>query len=348
GISSVDQTFNNVLPNLMWRRKLSPRSTVNVFYRASTNFPSVTQLQDVVNNSNPLHITIGNPDLKQSYTNFLSGRYTFINTLKGQSFFANVFLQAANNYISNGLYINSSNVDSTIRPGVVLKPGSQLTKPINLDGYKSLRSFLTYSMPVKFIKSNLNLNAGFSYSRLPGFSNAVANVTNNYTYSTGIVMASNISEYVDFNLSYSVNFNDAKNNLQPTQNTHYVNQAAGIQMNLLTKVGWFLQNDVTNQSNSGLSAGYNQSFWLWNASVGKKFLKKKQGELKLSVFDLLKQNQSIVRSVTETYIEDSRSQVLQQYFMLTFTYSLKNFGTPARRSFGNGQQRGPGGGGMNF
>ena len=103
-------------------------------------------------------------------------------------------------------------------------------------------------------------------------------------------------------------------------------QSAGLQLNLLNKKGWFVQNDVSNQTYSGLSGGLNQSFWLWNAAIGKKFLKKKAGELKLSVFDILKQNQSISRTVTETYIQDAQSRVLQQYFMLTFTYNLKNFG----------------------
>jgi len=78
---------------------------------------------------------------------------------------------------------------------------------------------------------------------------------------------------------------------------------------------------------------FNQSYWLWNAAIGKKFLKNKTGELKLSVFDLLKQNQSIVRTVQENYVEDSQTKVLQQYFMLTFTYSLKNFGKPPARNF---------------
>jgi hypothetical protein len=78
---------------------------------------------------------------------------------------------------------------------------------------------------------------------------------------------------------------------------------------------------------------------LWNAAIGKKFLKNRQGELKLSVFDLLKQNQSIVRTVTGAYIEDAQSQVLQQYFMLTFSYSLKNFGVAARQNNNNGQER---------
>ena len=79
-------------------------------------------------------------------------------------------------------------------------------------------------------------------------------------------------------------------------------------------------------SYTGMYDGFNQSYWLWNAGIGKKFLKNRAAELKLSVFDLLKQNQSISREVTSSYIEDTQSQVLQQYFMLTFTYNLKNFG----------------------
>jgi hypothetical protein len=181
-------------------------------------------------------------------------------------------------------------------------------------------------MPFKFIKSNLNLNAGFTYSKLPGQVNYVNNKTDNYTYSAGIGLASNISEYIDFNLSYSGNFSTATNNIEPESNTKYYNQAIGAQVNLLSKTGWFLQNDVNHQSYQGLSEGYNQTFWLWNAAIGKKFLKNRAGEIKLSVFDLLKQNQSISREVTANYIQDVQNNVLQQYFLLTFTYSLKNFG----------------------
>ncbi|MCW3119709.1 MAG: hypothetical protein JWM28_3791 [Chitinophagaceae bacterium] len=320
----VNQSFTNVLPNLQWRRKIAPRSSINIFYRASTNFPSVSQLQDVVNLGNPLSVTSGNPELKQAYSHYVSSRYTFINTQKGQSFFANIFLQTSQNYISNATYITQA--DSLIQQGIILKSGSQLTKPINLDGYKSFRSYFTYSMPVKFIKSNINLNAGFTYSKLPGLINSVLTNTGNFTYNAGIVVASNVSEYIDFNLSYSANFNNAKSSLQSQADNNYVNQVAGMQFNLLSKNGWFFQNDLNNQIYTGLSGGLNQSFWLWNAAIGKKFLKKRLAELKLSVFDLLKQNQSIVRTVSENYIEDTQSQVLQQYFMLTFTYNLKNFG----------------------
>ncbi len=162
-------------------------------------------------------------------------------------------------------------------------------------------------------------------------------MTDNYTYSAGIGLSSNIREYIDFNLSYNANFNNAKSSV--STNTKYINQAAGIQTNFLTKTGWFLQNDISNQTYTGMSDGFNQSYWLWNAGVGKKFLKSRAAELKLSVFDLLKQNQSISRTVEANYIEDSQSRVLQQYFMLTFTYNLKNFGK-GRTSRPNMERRG--------
>ena len=134
-------------------------------------------------------------------------------------------------------------------------------------------------------------------------------------------------------------FNVANNTSQPLLNNNYRIQTAGVQVNLLSKNGWFLQNDVNNQSYSGLSAGFNQSYWLWNAAIGKKFLKNNAGELKLSVFDLLKQNRSITRNVTESYIEDVQNQVLTQYFMLTFSYKLKNFGPVKAPSNNNNRMR---------
>jgi hypothetical protein len=322
--TAVDQSFANILPNLMWRKKLSANVNIRVFYRASTNFPSISQLQDVVNLSNPLYVSSGNPGLKQSYTQFLSGRYSYTNSKTSKSFFANLFLQTAGNYISNATFI--ANRDTLMQQNIVLKRGSQLTKPVNLDGYRSLRTFFSYSMPLKFIKTTLNVSTGFSYSKLPGMVNYQKTFTNSYAYNAGVVLASNISEFVDFNLSYTANFTNSATNTATNTTSKSVNQVIGAQVNLLNKKGWFVQNDISGNTYSGLSGGLDQKFWLWNAAIGKKFLKNKAGELKLSVFDLLKQNQSIVRTVNENSITDSQTQVLKQYFMLTFTYSLKNFG----------------------
>jgi hypothetical protein len=286
-------------------------------------------LQDVINNTNPLSLSTGNPDLQQQYTHSLIGRYSYTNSLKGQTIFANLFVQDTKDYVANASYIASK--DSALTNSITLYKGSQLSKPVNLDGYWSVRSFFTFGMPIKFIKSNLNWNAGFSYTKLPGLLNNQSSISDTYNYNLGAVLGSNISQYVDFIFSYSANFNVVKNSLQAQLNNNYFTQTAGIKFNLLTKSGWFYQNDLNNQLYRGLSSAYNQNIWLWNMSAGKKFLKDQKGELKLSVFDLLNQNTSITRTTTETYVEDVQNTVLQQYFMLTFTYSLKNFGTPPKR-----------------
>ncbi|MEO7524403.1 MAG: outer membrane beta-barrel protein, partial [Ferruginibacter sp.] len=338
--TKVDQTFSNFLPNAMWRKKLSLKSNVRIYYRSSTNFPSVNQLQDVINLTNPLRVSVGNPSLKQAFTNYLSARYTFTNSKTSQSFFANIFLQTTADYISNGIWVAEN--DSTIQQGNLLNKGSQLTKPVNLNGYRNVRTFFTYSFPLKKIKTTVNLNAGFGYTKLPGLSNYIPTITDNLTYNGGVVFASNISQYVDFNIAYNASVNNAHTRGQTISDNNYVNQSIGGTLNLLNKKGWFIQNDVFSQIYQGLSGSLSQTFTLWNAAIGKKFLKSQAAEIKLSAFDLLKQNQSITRTVTESYIQDNQSQVLQRYFMLTFTYNLKNFGTAKKGSGGNNQDHGGG------
>jgi hypothetical protein len=344
------KSFQDILPNAMMRFKLSSRSNLRIFYRASTNPPSVTQLQDVVNISNRPFLSVGNPDLKQQYSHMVNGNYTYTHTGKGIVFVAGAFAQKINNYIANATYtIQDTAVrkDSLIGNSILMKIGEQLTKPVNLDGYVNLRSFITFAVPVKFIKSNLNLNSGISYQKQPGLINSNYIESQSYTYSLGSVIASNVSEFVDFTVSYTANFNRVnatgiKNNQKVVTTNNYFNHVGSVQFNLLTKKGWFLQNDLNNNLYSGYGAGVDQNYWLWNLAAGKKFLKNRKGELKLSVFDLLEQNVSITREIADSYIEDVRNRVLTRYFMLTFTYNLRNFGKPAPPSRGNFNRGGEG------
>ncbi|RYY94175.1 MAG: TonB-dependent receptor, partial [Chitinophagaceae bacterium] len=328
---NVDNSFSNILPNAMLRYKLSNRSALRFNYRAQVNTPSVTQLQGVVDPTNAPLYTVGNPDLDPQYTHTLSSQYTFTNTQKGQLLVANVFLQAANNYISNGTFTPDSGAQVG---GYTFPAGSQVTMPVNLDGYRSLRTLLTYAFPVKAIKSNVNFNGGFTYSRLPGYINSTLNRANNYVYNLGTGISSNVSQYVDFTVSYNTNYNQVRNNstAKNTQDYNYFQHVLSAQLNLLSKTGWLLNTDVNNQYFSGYSTLPSTAYTLWNLAVGKKIGKDRRGDIRLSVFDLLGQNQSIVRTVTDYGIENQQTQVLQRYFMLTFTYNLRNFGTAAARA----------------
>ena len=242
----------------------------------------------------------------------------------------------SNSYVASGTYIAQQ--DSILSPTFTMRKGSQLTKPLNLDGQRNFNVFITYAQPLKFIKTNINLNTGFVMNRTPGLLNYVEGVTRSYAFNTGVVLASNISQFVDYTVSYNGSFNNAKNTLQPGEENKYFSHSASAKLNLQNKKGWVFNTDVTNQLYSGLSDGFNQSYWLWNMAIAKKIFKGQKGEIRLSVFDLLDQNQSIYRTVAETYIEDVTTQVVKQYFMLTFTYNLKNFGkAPVRPNFNQNQ-----------
>lgn len=322
--SHIDNVYSNLLGNAFARFKFDEKSNLRIIFRSTVSPPSVTQLQNVINNSNQFFYTTGNPDLQQQYNNRFIIRYNYTNTPKARVFFANIFLQTTNNYVANATYTASK--DSVLTNSVKLFKGSQISKPVNLNGYVNARSFFTYAMPLKFIKSNINFNAGISYTNLPGLLNNVQNISKTFNYNLGSALSSNISQYIDFTLTYSAGINTVKNSIEPALNNNYFLQTAGFSANLLTKKGLFFNNDLTNEYYNGLTGANNTDYWLWNIAVGQKFLKNQAGELKLSVFDLLKQNRSISRNVTASYIQDVNNQVLQQYFMLTFTYKLKTFG----------------------
>ncbi|MFT7035021.1 MAG: hypothetical protein ACJA2S_003542, partial [Cyclobacteriaceae bacterium] len=89
--------------------------------------------------------------------------------------------------------------------------------------------------------------------------------------------------------------------------------------------GFVYRANLRHQLNTGLSAGYDNTSLLFNMSAGKKILKNDMGEISLNVYDLLQQNNNARRRITELFIEDSQSTVLQRYFMLTFTYNIRHF-----------------------
>ncbi len=320
---TLHKTFNSILPNARLQYKFTNKKTLNVSYRSSNNAPSVSQLQNVIDNRNPLQLTAGNPDLKQNWQNSLTFRYSAVNTEQSTSFFSLLSGTATEDYIVNSTYIASQ--DTLVAPGIILSSGSQISRPVNMDGYFNVRSFNNYSFPVTKIKSNLNLNLGAAYIRTPGMVNTKLNFANSYNLGFGIGFSSNISKDIDFSLSSNTNYNNISNTLQSSLNSNYLNQNTRFKIQAMVWKGLVLQTDLNHQYNVGLSQNFNQNYLLWNAAIGYKFLKDRKAEVRLNVFDILKQNTSITRNTTETYYEDVQSNVLQQYAMLTFTYNIKYF-----------------------
>jgi len=320
--TNVSRTFDNILPNAHFRYNFSKTKSFRSNFRTSTNAPSISQLQNVIDNSNPLSISSGNPDLNQSYTYTLMGHYSTTNMEKGTSLFLFAMGSKTNDYVGNSTLIFSND---TVINNVSMNTGSQFTQPVNLQGYQSLRTFLTYGFPMKKIKSNINLNSGYTLTTTPGKINDDINLANTSNVNAGITVGSNISEKIDFTIGYTGNYNIVKNTINTSGDNNYLNHVATAKLNWMLTKHFLITTDAGYNLYSGLGEGFNQQYVLWNGGFAYKFMKNNSAELKLIVFDILKQNNSISRTVTETYIEDSQVQVLQQYFMLSFTWNLKKF-----------------------
>ena len=310
--TKLSQSFQDILPNATFRYNFSQTKNLNVDYRTSTNQPSITQLQPVLDQSNINRQSIGNPDLKRSYVHNLNIRFFSSKILAGKSFFSTLNASTTNNSIVN---------KDSVRPNRTI-----LSTPVNVNGVYRINGSMNYGFGIKKLNSRLSfgLNAGLNNNI--SYANGLLNTI--VTKSTGpsISYTYVVDDVIDINLTARYSFSNTNNKVNPTLNTNFLTKVFGADM-----TNYLPWNIVLNQSfnyaiNTGRAVGFNTSIPIWNASFSKFFMKNKRAEIKMSAFDLLNKNIGINRNVSQNQIVDRSYNVISQYFMLTFTYSLQKSG----------------------
>jgi hypothetical protein len=319
--SVITKAFYNLLPNARFQYNFTRFKNLQLDYRASTNQPSVSQLQPLPDISNPLNIRVGNPGLKEEFTHRINASYTGINPFRNKSFFWFSSYSFTNNRI-----VNYDIVDSF---------GRKITTPVNVDGVYNLNNDLSVGFPLRFIKASLNFNTAVGYSKTIQFINTVRNNIYNISFDPGIEISKSFREKFDLTLSGGFTYNKAKYSLQSSLNNNYLTQDYGIDIGWQLPKNFYLSTDFRYTINSQRSEGFNAKVPLWNAAFSKLFLKYNRGEIKISVYDLLNENQSIVRNTNSNYIEDQNNRVLKRFFLLGFTYSLNKMSANAGGGKGN-------------
>ncbi len=310
-------TFGAVLPqaNLMWRP--SKEHNFGLYYNRYTQVPSVDQLQEVYNITDPLYVTTGNPNLKQSYTDNVNLYYNYYNQKRsiGAGFGAYA------SFVADAIaYHRRFLTESVTIQGITIPKGAQMTSPVNLGGGRSLSLNGNVYGTVKPVKCNVGLGLRYSYSRMPSIEDNVTYRSQRHGFGGNINVNSNISEKVDFSVGYSPNVSLSRASKGSFERLITHDLSGRFQIDLWK--GLILRGDATWRSQSGSRESYRQSYALVNAGIGYKFLKFRQAEFRVTGYDLLNQNRSFWQSTYETYIQSTTSNVLRRYFMFGFSYTF--------------------------
>jgi hypothetical protein len=207
---------------------------------------------------------------------------------------------------------------------------------VNVDGVYNLNNDISVGWPLRFIKGTLNFNTGVGYSKTIQFINTVRNNIYNISIDPSVEISKSFKDKFDLTISGGFTYNKAKYSLQSSLNNNYLTQDYGIDFGWQLPKNYYLSTDFRYMISSQRSAGFNAKVPLWNASFSKLFMKYNRGELKLSVYDLLNENQAIVRNTNSNYIEDQNNRVLKRFFLLGFTYSLNKMSANAGGPGGKG------------
>src|SRR5450432_2521041 len=324
---TVDHQYVYPAPTVNFQYTFSKTKHFRLNYSGRTGIPSVTQLQPLVTTSDQINYQEGNPVLKPQFTHSLRMLYTSFDPGTQKVIFATLNASAVVNDIQSAVYYNSK--------------GGQQSTFVNLEGTYNISGYFNYGFPLKKPKSNLNFITNITYAQNQTLQaqDSVSAAENEYAHiyskNTGlsetISWTTNIKKNFDMNFTsvskYSINNRSdiPGQNKNAQNNLNAFSQAFSVELTAYTNSGWLVAATLDYTYTNNHAAAYNASVPLLNPSIAKQLFKKKNGELRLSVFDLLNQNTSVNKSVTANQESYTRTNVITRYAMLTFTYNLNNF-----------------------
>ncbi len=316
------RSFSRVSPTLNARLRFSRQHTLRLTYRGNTNQPDMTDLFNLTDNSNPLNIREGNPNLKPSFTHNINIDYNNYFEATRQSIFGRFSYSSTHNSISNRTEYNEVT-------------GGQTTRPENINGNWSINGNIGFNTPLGWEKLTLNANTtaalrhnvGYIYQNHETYKNDVKHTTlgesmsltlrlNNFDIRAngGITWSKTASEMVD-----------ASN--QNTFNFHY-----GLSSTGNFNSGFGFSTDINMSSRRGYSsANMNTNELIWNAQVSYRFLKRKTATVSIQAYDLLHERSNISRTISAYSRRDTETNSIYSYVMVHFIYRLNLFGNREAR-----------------
>jgi hypothetical protein len=304
-------TFNNFLPTFSLDFKPKPQRKINLNYTGSTVNPTLQQIQPLIDNTDPLNINVGNPDLVQGFTNRITFRASDYKVLKSRYIAFDANFSNTSNAITN-----SSQIDAS---------GKRTMKYINANGNYDYGFHLYYTMELyKGIYGGTSIDR--SNSRFINFINGTKNTNDNRAYSYALELNYWGEGWFNFQSSISIANNRTKSTIRPGIVTKYTTYGGFGNINIkLKKAKTFIDLWTEYKLYSKTAEFANpQNLFLFNPSIRKVLTKNDALEAKITVFDLFNRNNDIERNISSNFIAENINNTIRRYVMLGVVYNFKN------------------------
>ena len=323
GLDTIaSRNISRVSPTLNARFRFTKQHTLRIRYRGNTQQPNMTDMFNLTDNSNPLNIREGNPDLKPSFTNNVNVDYNNYFTETMRTLFGRFSFSNTLNSISNRTEYNP-------------ETGGQITRPENINGNWNISGNIGFNTPLFWEKLTLNTNTSASYRNNASYiyqnHETFKNLVKHTTLGENMSLTMRLN-YIDVRVNGRINWSKSNSEIveatnQSTFNFHYGLSSSGNFDN-----GWGYSTDIGMNSRRGYSASeMNTNELIWNAQISYRFLKNRAATLSLQWYDILNQRSNISRTIDERSRRDTETNSINSYLMLHFIYRLNMFGNREAR-----------------
>ncbi|MES2891073.1 MAG: outer membrane beta-barrel family protein [Bacteroidota bacterium] len=311
--------FVNYFPTAMFSYKMNGNKNFRLNYNGSATAPSLEQLQPIKDNTDPLNIFEGNPNLDQSFRHNFNVSYNFYNVLKEQGMWSNLQYSTTNN-----AFVQSSTIDST---------GVRRYKTVNADGVRNLSFYLDYSLKLKGSGLRLSFTPNINNSQNIDFVNNNKNINKTTSYGLGLGVGKYVDNKYNFEIRPNYSFNHSTSDLNASANIDYWQFSSWINGSVNLPLKFEINTDMNievRQKDPRFPA--NNNYVLWNASLKKKFMDNKL-EAEFGVNDILNQNRGFQRNFNSSSFTETYYNTMRRYWMMTVTWNFNSSGAKPTSGF---------------
>ncbi len=310
----------NIAPRVNLRWNFDKQTNLHVRYNGRTRQPSMTNLLDIKDDSNPLVITKGNPGLKPSFSHNISANFNSYKAELQQGVYSWMWLGATRNSIDN-----KTTYDNTT--------GVRTTMPMNINGNWNGGGGVGFNTGLGQKKLfNVGIDLGGDYTRRVGFYNNDVDNNDNKSITRSVSLNSGLEfsyrkDQVSIMLNGRLDYTNSKNNVNDMANMNTYDFSYGAEFEWTAPWGTSLSTDIGMSSRRGYSqSAMNTNELLWNAQVSHSFLKGRALTMMLQINDILGQQTNISRDISALMRTDSRNNAIYQYGMLRVVYRFNILG----------------------